>query len=88
MTIAPSTRRRRRKPGDAAALKRVLWEVLGRAEALVHDPAIDPATLLRGVHAIASLAGVYLRAVEAADLVPRLEELEANYEALMHDRAL
>jgi hypothetical protein len=71
-------RPRRRKPGDLAALKRVLWEVLTRAEAITTDPAMPPDLMLRGAHAVASLAGVYLRAVEAADLVPRIEALEAE----------
>lgn len=74
-------RPRRRKPGDLPALKRLLWEVLTRAEALTTDPAIPPDVMLRGAHAVASLAGVYLRAVEAADLVPRIEALEAELDA-------
>lgn len=78
MATARTKRRRRRKPGDVAALRRVLWEAVRDVEAIVHDG--DGATVdqrVKAAHALATLAGAYLRATEAAELVQRLDELEA-----------
>ncbi|MDA0700210.1 MAG: hypothetical protein O3A02_03240 [bacterium] len=81
MPNAKQPRRRRRKAGDLAALRRVLWEVLARAEALTTDEWVDADTLLKGSHAVASLAGVYLRALTADDLAARVESLEQERSA-------
>jgi hypothetical protein len=72
------TRKRRRKPGDIAALQRVLWGILTRVEGIADDPTAEASDVLRAAHAVASVAGVYLRAVETGELVPRLEALEAQ----------
>ena len=77
-TNAKPARRRRPKPGDIAALRRVLWEVLNRAEALVIDPDADDDTVLKAVSAVSTCAGVYLRALDQHDIVARLEALEAR----------
>ena len=79
MTNGKTTRRRRPKPGDLASLRRVLWSAIRDVETLIHDPPED-ATLdhrLRAVHALAAIAGQYLKATEAAELVQRIEALEA-----------
>lgn len=42
MSKEQAKRIRRRKPGDLGQLRRVLWEVLLEAEALVRSPAQPP----------------------------------------------
>lgn len=74
MTIDEIGRRRRRKPGDIAALRRTLWASLLLIEEHVSDP--DPAVAIRAGHCLGTLAGAYLKALELADVVARLEQLE------------
>lgn len=69
-------RKRRRKPGDLGQLRAVLWEVLLEVEALVQDDAQDDDRKLRAVHALATLAGAYLKTTEQHDLEKRIEALE------------
>jgi len=80
MNTIQTKRLRRRKPGDLGQLRAVLWEVLLEVEAIVKDPATDQDRKLRGASALATLAGAYLRALEAHELLPRLEALEAALE--------
>lgn len=67
-------RLRRRKPGDLAALKRVLWRALTEAEALLESG--DAMMKLKTVHALATAAGSYVKVIEAHDLEKRIEALE------------
>ena len=81
-----SPRKRRRKPGDLAALRRVLWSVIVEVEALMEAPLGDDdgeadsrahhALVLKGAHALAQLSGAYTRVVEGGDLEARLVALE------------
>lgn len=71
---AKTPRKRRRKPGDLAALKRVLWRAITEAEALLERG--DAATKLKTVYALATAAGSYVRVIEAHDLERRIEALE------------
>jgi hypothetical protein len=75
MAAAPFKNKRRRKPGDLSSLRRSLWAGILTAEELCDDP--DPQVRLRALHALATLAGVYLRTVEASDLEARIVQLEA-----------
>jgi len=77
MSTQPTKRIRRRRPGDLGQLRAVLWEVLIEIEAIVKDPATDKDRKLKGASALATLAGAYLKALEAHELLPRLEALEA-----------
>lgn len=70
------TRRRRRKPGDIASLRRTLWAGILSIEDLL--AADDPAMRIRAAHALATLSGSYLKALEAADLEARIAALEAR----------
>jgi len=80
-------RKRRRKPGDLAALRRVLWSVIVEVEALMKTPLGDDdgeaaprahqALILKGAHALAQLSGAYTRVVEGGDLEQRIAALEA-----------
>jgi predicted ATP-grasp superfamily ATP-dependent carboligase len=74
MQTASFRNKRRRKPGDLSAMRRTLWAGLLTAEELCDSP--DPQVRLRALHALATLAGVYLRTVESADLEARITELE------------
>lgn len=67
---------RRRKAGDLGAVRRVLWGALLATEAVMLDPEAAPADVLRGAHALATLAGAYARVHEQAELLPRLELVE------------
>lgn len=80
--ISKTTRLRRRKPGDLNQLRAVLWNVLCEAEGLALDKTREAAERLRAIHALATLAGSYLKAVEAADLETRLKQLEEHVGAL------
>jgi hypothetical protein len=77
-----SPRKRRRKPGDLAALRRVLWSVIVEVEALMDDdgnadPRVHQALTLKAAHALAQLSGAYTRVLEGADLETRIVALEA-----------
>ncbi|BCP98134.1 hypothetical protein TthHB5008_12350 [Thermus thermophilus] len=76
MSKEQAKRIRRRKPGDLGQLRRVLWEVLLEAEALVRSPAQPPAEKVKAMHALATLAGAYMKALELHDLSKKVEELE------------
>lgn len=79
-----NARRRRPKPGDVASLRRVLWSAIRDVEAIIHDPP-DGATLdqrLRAVQALATVSGVYLKAIEHHELTARVEAIEETQERL------
>lgn len=80
MSTQPAKRIRRRRPGDLGQLRAVLWEVLIEIEAIVKDPLTDPDRKLKGASALATLGGAYLKALEAHELIPRLEALERALE--------
>lgn len=67
---------RRRKPGDLAQLRAVLWGVLLEVEAIAQDPNAERAEKLKAASALATLAGSYTRAIEAGDMEKRLQALE------------
>jgi hypothetical protein len=71
-------RLRRRKAGDIGALRRVMWGAILAAEQVALDPDAETAEKLRAANAIATLAGAYARGHEQAELLPRLEALEAR----------
>lgn len=75
METEKTRRKRRRKPGDLAALRRVMWEAILAAERIM-DEGASPDTRLRAAHALSALAGQYLKAVETTDLEQRIEALE------------
>ncbi|AFV76720.1 hypothetical protein Theos_1697 [Thermus oshimai JL-2] len=57
--------RRRELYGTRKALVRKLWSALRRAGKLAQDP--DPNVALKGIHALATITGSYLRALEEAE---------------------
>ncbi len=69
-------RKRRRKPGDLSSLRRSLWAAILTAEGLCDDA--DAAVRLRALHAMATLAGSYLKTLEIAELEQRIAALEAQ----------
>lgn len=72
-------RKRRPKPGDIVALRRILWQALCEVETLLTEDDTD--TKLRSASALATLGGVYLRAVELSELERRVAALEAAHVA-------
>jgi hypothetical protein len=75
---AKPKRLRRRKPGDLAQLRAVLWGVLLEVETICADEATNRADKLKAAHALATLAGAYLRVTETHDLEKRIEDLEGT----------
>ena len=70
------TRRRRRKPGDLNSLRRTLWAGLLEIEDLLASD--DPLLKLRAAHALATLAGSYMKCIELHDIAGRIERLEST----------
>lgn len=69
-------RLRRRKPGDLAQLRAVLWGVLLDVEGICADSKEDNAMKIKAAHSLATLAGAYLKVSETHDLEKRIEALE------------
>lgn len=67
-------RKRRPKPGDIAALRRILWQATLELEKLLEKESVE--VKLRTASALATTAGVYLKAIEASDFEKRILELE------------
>ncbi len=59
-------RRRRRKPGDINSLRRTLWTGLTTVEGLLGSD--DPQIAIRAAHALGTLSGTYLKALELLEL--------------------
>ena len=72
-----SGRRRRGKAGDLEALRRELWHAVRLVSDALDADDLDVGDLVRGANALAALANSYRGVTESADLVPRLEALEA-----------
>lgn len=79
-----SKRKRRPKPGDLAALRRLLWSCLREAET-VADTA-NPELKLKAGSTVATLAGIYLRALEQTELTRQVEQLRADLQELKQAR--
>ena len=69
-------RKRRPKPGDIGALRRILWQSALELEKLLQEGSVD--TKLKAASALATTSGVYLKALEHADLEARIAALEAR----------
>jgi hypothetical protein len=67
-------RKRRPKPGDLGALRRILWQAATEVEKLLERDEVD--VKLRSASTLATLGGVYLKAIEAADFEKRLAAVE------------
>ena len=80
--IEKPKRKRRPKPGDTQALRRVLWAAIRKVEQLIDDHEDDPDVVLRAVSALSTASGVYLKAEEQAEILTRLEDLEAHVKGL------
>jgi len=76
-----SGRRRRAKAGDLEALRREMWHAIRKVADLLDAPDAEPADLVRAANALAALGNAYRGVTEAADLVPRLEAIEAAMSA-------
>ncbi|MGC8968108.1 MAG: hypothetical protein ACP5JV_07285 [Thermus sp.] len=65
-------------------MRRVLWEVLLEAEALARTGS--PHEKLRAMHALGTLSGSYLKALEAHELEKRVKDLEERVAELAGGR--
>jgi hypothetical protein len=70
-------RKKLRKPGDLAALRRKLWQAILESERVLLTNE-DDEVVLRAVHALAQAAGHYARLIEIADMEARLKAVEAR----------
>ena len=71
-------RKRRPKAGDIGGLRRLLWACLTEAERVME--ADDPDVKLRAASTVATLGGVYLRALDQHDLTKQVAELRDDLE--------
>jgi hypothetical protein len=69
-------KKRTRKPGNLAALQRLLWRALLTAEGIL-DAAAEPDMQLRAIHAISQASGQYSKLLEIGELESRIAALEA-----------
>lgn len=77
-------RRRRHKPGDLAALTRVLWQAILEGEAILARPESDEQAL-RAIHALSQACGQYSRLLSQGELESRVAALEATVAQGGHD---
>ncbi len=70
-------KKRARKPGNLAALQRLLWRALLTAEEIL-DSATEADMQLRAIHAISQASGQYAKLLEVGELEARLAALEAQ----------
>jgi hypothetical protein len=76
---ARMAQRRRGKPGDLAALLKVVWHALSEAQAVLDSTQGDnPDLCLRAVHAVSQCAGQYAKLLEIGELEARVAALEAG----------
>lgn len=80
MPDAKRARKRRPKPGDIAALRRLLWACLREAETVTE--ATDPELKLKAASTVATLGGIYLRALEQYDVARDIAQLRADLEVV------
>jgi hypothetical protein len=69
-------RKRRRKPGDLAALTRVLWQALLEAEAILLAEDSEPEMRLRAANTLSQASLSYLRLIETGEYEARLRAIE------------
>ncbi len=74
MPVHEIKRKRHRKAGDIGALRRVLWTALVEIEMILEDD--DPAMKIKAGHALGTLSGSYLKALELTDIAARIARLE------------
>ena len=70
-------RLRRRTSGDLEALRREVWFALRRVGDVLDNPDATPDEICRAANSLAALANAYRATTEAAELLPRLEAIEA-----------
>jgi hypothetical protein len=74
---ARTAKKRARKPGNLAALQRLLWRALLTAEEIL-DGTSEEEMQLRAIHAISQASGQYLKLIETGELEARVTALEAE----------
>ena len=74
---AITRRRPRRTSGDLEALRREVWFALRRVGDVLDNPDADAGDVCRAANALAALANSYRGVTEAAEIIPRLEAIEA-----------
>jgi hypothetical protein len=70
------SRKRRRKPGDLAALTRVLWRALLEAEEILLAEDSEPEMRLRAANTLSQASLSYLRLIETGEYEARLRAIE------------
>lgn len=67
---------KRRKCGSADQLRKVLWAAITGLKPLLSSE--DNETRTRGSHALAAVAGVYLKSLDMSEVAARLEAIEES----------
>lgn len=80
-------RRRRSKPGNLKSLVRAVWCTLRDAELSLVE-ATTVAERCSAVHAMASIAGVYVKLIQVGEYEARLARLEQFMEVSAHGALL
>jgi len=76
---ARQAKKRRGKPGDLAALQRLVWAALLEADAVLQrTQGANPELCLKAVHAVSQCAGQYTKLLEVGELEARITALEAG----------
>jgi hypothetical protein len=80
----PLRQRKRRKKGNLAQLRGVLWMSLLELETLAASGDAD--VQIKACNALAALSRAYLTCIDVSDIESRLQELE-GWKATMHPHA-
>ncbi len=79
-------RRRIRKIGSLANMRRKLWQAITSAHEVLLDDQSDAVMVLKATHAITSASTAYARLVETGELEARVSLLERTLEKSMESR--
>ena len=75
---ARQAKRRRGKPGNLAAVLRIVWAALLEADGVLQRADGDAEVILKAVHAISQCAGQYAKLLEVGEWESRLAQVEAE----------
>jgi hypothetical protein len=71
-----------RKKGNLHELRGSLWGAISKVDDIIVSPSSEPELRLKASHALATLAGSYLKVLEINEHEQRLQDLEEQYREL------
>ena len=78
---AKLARRRTHRPGNLQQLRKMMWQGLVEAEAILLT-AIDPEVILRACHALSQCGAQYYKLLEGSEYAERIRQLEERCAAM------